>query len=313
MSIPRFTSNLTQKLTNVPQRIYNPVITTGNNIIVKRPQTSNREQIDRGRNGEDIILQTRPQSYDEYLRNSHDERNLIPKSVKPISIDQDEEITIDSNRRLSQAQEWLLNQRQGDNIDNISERDQLSSGLEEAAYNRFPDFARRAEISTDGIDYFESRDYQDSQRAEEEDDKPEPGYRTAQMGSLPNLNIIPQMKSSSNLSVRQRKQKKSSLKKIPQASIPKLTMAQDLIQIGIEPSSKSGAINVIPQVSLSSFPPPSNTGDILISSKISIISPITQKGEFSNKRAQVGMSERVLQMNIPLFIQNNMGPNASWV
>jgi len=315
-------------------------------------------------NGDEIILQNRPKSYEEYLLNSHDERSILPKWAKPVIIkdnnDEDEEVTITSHRSLSQAQEWLLNQRQGDDVESIPERnvdidspsrkDQLSSSLAEEAYNELPDLTRSNKTDNDGSDYFEHIDYSKSQLEEEEDDKPEPGYIIAQMNSLPSLNGVNSSISGLNRGTRslpglngvnnsilglnrgtrslpnlnKGTRSLSNLNGVKRSlplyhvDIPKLTMPQDYLQTGREPSIMSGAINVIPKVELSAFPAASNRGSVLISSGMQhekyVRSASSVNGNDAlNSRSQVGMSESLLQMNIPLFIQDNIGPNASWM
>ena len=309
-------------------------------------------------NGDDVILQTRPKSYEDYLINSHDERNIIPKWAKPVIIKDnnvnDEGITITSSRKLSQAQEWLLNQRQGDDVESIPERnvdiDQLSSSLAEDSYNELSDLTRSNKTDTDGIDYFEYIDYRKSQLDEEEDDKPEPGYIIAQMNSLPNLNVITNPISGLNRGIRSLPSLNGVTRSLPSLNgvnrslpslnrvnrslpsinrvnrseplyhvdIPELTMPQDYLQTGKEPLNKSGAINVIPQVKLQAFPAASNSGSVLISSDIPQEKYVrsaqsVNMNDALNSRSQVGISESLLQMNVPLFIQDNVGPNASWM
>jgi len=224
-----------------------------------------------------VVVQTRPQSFDVYI---HDERDLIPRGKKTVLIidgeTEDGIVTIEEER-ITPSRQWLLNQRQGDETDRITERDpvpiaprvqEFSSSLAGDAYNQLPDLTPYQDDSNDGVDYLRSLEYSVDQAAEQ--------------SIKPKFNqSYPGMKDSSSLSTRSARdavvrqaltpikldlvdgsknvlllsQIKSSPTKISQynlpqslyqVDIPELTMPQEFLQTGREPLQGPNLIPVFP-------------------------------------------------------------------
>ena len=322
-------------------------------------------------NGQTMVVQKRPQSYEKYIENTHDERDLISNGKKKVPIldivikdhaprgavsegrsnaarsnypseDIESLMRLDAiavkDDTITQSRRWLLNQRQGDETHRVAEWDPVPIAPP------VPEFTSSLHIDTDksgsnnslsthdnpydtdGEDYLRSLEYGKTQIAENSSKK------KAIFPYPPRTN---------------------SRRPLYQTDIPKLTMPQDFLQTGREPLPGPNTYPVfptqpvsspykfnmqrfntepkavvspvhqlspransepnigskfmgIPQVSFGPIPAPITSSSSRSSSTVSSTSHMLQT------KSQVGMSESLLQMNIPLFLQNNIGTNAAW-
>lgn len=229
--------------------------------------------------GLSLILQTRPQSYDDYINNIYDAREKIPKERTRKAITNDNSKLIKDNDRITPSRQWLLNQRQGDEVDLISERnpspplpfrDEFSSSLSKDAYNEVPFSTKNKNYSNDGEEYLRLLEDQ----LAEDDEKCRPKY------SYPK-----QFYKNPSFPVKSKNIRSSSIPIIPQIH-PSPDIYRGISQIISSPRT--------------------------LSTKFFENSYHQPEGMLQTM-SQVGMPESLLQMNIPLFLQRNIGPNASWI
>lgn len=122
---------------------------------------------------ESIIMQARPQTYDEYVSYEYDETALFPEEKYPkfySDEDDDEEKYPFKYMRLTGPEIWNFWQRQGSNIGRVAEynpyllppelTDVLYSGLPRDCYNLLPDMTPSPSlITTDTSEFGKLIDY----------------------------------------------------------------------------------------------------------------------------------------------------------
>lgn len=291
VAIPRFTPNLPLKSTYFPQvnRIpavnsplgvqnkeisrftvaSNGLLIRNNNPVEDTSGENNIEVTQETPGAQSVVIQTRPQSYDKYIKDIHDERDLIPKGKKTVLIidveREDDNIETIKEERITPSRQWLLNQRQGDETDRIAERDPVpiaprvidfSSSLAGNAYNQLPDLRPYRDNSNDGEDYLRSQEYEMNQMVEEsikpKSSQSYPGSRNPRLLSqqLPIVKGITQLHSQRDLQSQIKSAPtKMSQYKLPQSlyqvDIPELTMPQEFLQTGPEPLPGPNSVPVL--------------------------------------------------------------------
>ena len=323
MSISRITPNFQLKSIMFPNTKHKPRLNTitptsvsfnqiMNGVTTNNSRTGDIKIIRESYDGPLIIMQTRPQSYEEYINNTHDERDLIPTQKKIIlfsDVEAEDHIAIiaKDDNMITSSQQWLLNQRQGDNPDQIGERNGVRDvpPISNGSYNQSPDLE-------EGKEYWRSVEYEHNEIEENGSKSYPPSILAPQYNpqtfTKENTFFKPYSysqdiltASSQPLNLSERAKSQPVVKGIPQinlqpipAPITPIEQAEGVSLTKIQP-----IIRGIPQINLRPMPG-------------SITTTTEEPLGMLRTATQVGMSESLLQMNIPLFLQNNIGPDASW-